>query len=763
MEMQVYKVRDPSGAIREIRGPAGASDEEVIAKAQELFGGQAEKLQAQAAKDAELYDPAAGQGAVENFAAGVGKAVYDAGRGIKQLASYVIPGMDTAAITREVIEARKRDKPLMDTGAGMTGDVVGNVGIALAPGGLLKGAAVGARAIPAAAGAADALSAAGTVAMAPRSIPAALAVGGAQGLIQPAGDARERVTNTMLGAGATAALPIATRAWGAGKAMLEPFYEGGKDQIIGRALNTAAGGKADEVVAALQNARELVPGSVPTAGQAAGNAGIASMERAAVVAVPEATVRHGERMAAQNAARVGVLEELAGTSGARQALRETRENVTKPLYERAFASSAATLDPEVRDTSLSISQYVARNGGLKANLVAGDLHPDYVNLPAGLIGAGSGKGSGIYKLQHNGPTAIEPDRMLGKLIEDGYLSPREGLREMYDLLNEEISAGVKKFMSVNDIDAALSARAAANAPSNEVLDALKKRPTFAMAVKKAGEIAADEGVSIGADPTTSIKGLHYVKLALDDILDKGAGVDSGIGKVQRRAIVGTKEQLLGELDRLSADYAAARNVYLGLSKPINQMDVAQEIADKSINKLTGTLQPQAFARALDDTTATRATGLKSATLANTMEPDQLARLTAIKEDVARAMMAQNAGRGPGSDTVQKLAYSNMIDRAGVPTFLRNFAPTQIAGNLIGRGADVAYGRANKEILQKLAMGLLDPKEAARMMQSATPSQRAEIAALLASRTLTPLGMAAPALTRASGAGASTVNQEGGAQ
>jgi len=37
MADQIYKVRDPQGNIREIRGPAGASDEEVIAQAQRLF------------------------------------------------------------------------------------------------------------------------------------------------------------------------------------------------------------------------------------------------------------------------------------------------------------------------------------------------------------------------------------------------------------------------------------------------------------------------------------------------------------------------------------------------------------------------------------------------------------------------------------------------------------------------------------------------------------------------------------------------------
>ena len=41
METEIYKVRDPSGNVREIRGPAGASDETIIAKARELFGNAA--------------------------------------------------------------------------------------------------------------------------------------------------------------------------------------------------------------------------------------------------------------------------------------------------------------------------------------------------------------------------------------------------------------------------------------------------------------------------------------------------------------------------------------------------------------------------------------------------------------------------------------------------------------------------------------------------------------------------------------------------
>lgn len=56
MATQIYKVRDPSGAIREIEGPSGATDAQVIAKAKELFA--APKAPADAERS--MYETAMG-------------------------------------------------------------------------------------------------------------------------------------------------------------------------------------------------------------------------------------------------------------------------------------------------------------------------------------------------------------------------------------------------------------------------------------------------------------------------------------------------------------------------------------------------------------------------------------------------------------------------------------------------------------------------------------------------------------------------------
>ena len=95
---------------------------------------------------------------------------------------------------------------------------------------------------------------------------------------------------------------------------------------------------------------------------------------------------------------------------------------------------------------------------------------------------------------------------------------------------------------------------------------------------------------------------------------------------------------------------------------------------------------------------------------------QLARLNLIKEDLARSKFVQEAGKGVGSDTVQKLAYSNMMQSAGIPTALTGSATSGVLGNVASRTGDILYGRANKEMAQKLAEALMSPEDTLRLMR-----------------------------------------------
>jgi hypothetical protein len=82
--------------------------------------------------DTSRIDPTEGMGTVEKLVAGYGKAGADIVRGIGQYTPFVS--------REDVAESRKLDAPLMRTGAGMTGNIAGNIA-ALAPTAFIPGAA----------------------------------------------------------------------------------------------------------------------------------------------------------------------------------------------------------------------------------------------------------------------------------------------------------------------------------------------------------------------------------------------------------------------------------------------------------------------------------------------------------------------------------------------------------------------------------------------------------------------------------------------
>ena len=255
---------------------------------------------------------------------------------------------------------------------------------------------------------------------------------------------------------------------------------------------------------------------------------------------------------------------------------------------------------------------------------------------------------------------------------------------------------------------------------------LMETPAMQEAAQRARQLMLNDPNLKGKvlDSAGSVQGLDYTRRALSDMIGDAKGNN------EKRILMNLRERLDTTLNTISPKYAEAKSTFAEMSKPINQMDIAQEIADKSINKLTGKLQPQAFARSLSDDTAARATGFKAASLEKTMTPEQLQMLNAIKADLARAQAAENVGRGVGSDTIQKLAYSNMVDAAGIPSFIRNMAGPQIAGNILSRGGDAIYGRANREMAARLADSVSNPKRIADLLQASTETPNIPLSALL---------------------------------
>jgi len=157
--MATYRLTGPDGSTYQVTAPDAASQDEVLRTFHANLGANG-----QAKTGPATYDPTEGMSTLEKFNAGMGKSFHDIGMGIGQKLGLVS--------SADVAEERRLSAPLMKTGAGMAGNLGGNV-VMMAPAALIPGAA---------------------------SIPGAAAIGGAAGFLQPAVSGKEALINTGVGA-----------------------------------------------------------------------------------------------------------------------------------------------------------------------------------------------------------------------------------------------------------------------------------------------------------------------------------------------------------------------------------------------------------------------------------------------------------------------------------------------------------------------------------------------------------------------------------
>lgn len=142
--MPVYQITAPDGRKLRITAPEGATQEQVLAYARQQYAkpdfGNVQS-RADTVEQQRPSDPTEGMSGFGKFMAGVGKSVYDTGRGVGQLLGVV----DEA----DVRAARERDAALMNTGAGTAGNITGQAAQMAVPlGGGARLASLAGRAAP---------------------------------------------------------------------------------------------------------------------------------------------------------------------------------------------------------------------------------------------------------------------------------------------------------------------------------------------------------------------------------------------------------------------------------------------------------------------------------------------------------------------------------------------------------------------------------------------------------------------------------------
>lgn len=469
------------------------------------------------------------------------------------------------------------------------------------------------------------------IAMAPgaNTIAGGAAYGAMQGLAQPVEEGESRLKNAGAGALGGAAVPFMIRGGKAAKAALvDPFTEAGRDRIAGSVINRASA-DPQAVAARLQTVQGATPGFVPSAGQAAGDAGLASLERTIRAIDPK---RFDALDSSQREALAAAVRGVAKDDVAKAAAVAAREQAVNPLYTQAKQA------------------------------------------------------------------VVPVDQTIAELMQ------RPAVRQA---MGEAVTNASNKGGSIG-------VSATAPAPIG-VLDA-------------SGNMIMSQG-NFG---TLNGNALHEIKMALDSAKDFNPM--GGANKAQSSAVGAAASDFQNWLESKIPEYGQAKQTFAQMSRPINQMDIGREFEKRLIPALyrdmdsPAQLNAAAYARALTDQgddIARNVTGMKGTTLPKIMEPDQMQALQGVASDLQMMKAAENAGRGVGSDTVQKASMSHLAAEAGIPNWMASIA--RVPGGWLKRAGDAVYGNADEAVRVRLAEMLANPQGTAQAMNAAgaTPSKLAE--------------------------------------
>ncbi len=392
-------------------------------------------------------DPTEGMSGFDKFSAGVGKSFADTYRGLKQagteavdfvagggvaspvgIADRLVRGRESNRydnpVTRatgrsldrqqaDIDRAKTLDAPLMDTGAGAGGNVVGTLAQILGPGIVARGTAAGA-------------------ALLPRTIAGNAAQGGIVGLLQPTASGDNRATNVAAGAAfgtVGAALPA-----GGGK-LLSLLRRAGSGATL-----SGAERKAAETIAAessgLQQLMAPQPSAIPgvqrTLAEESLDPGVARLERQ----VRGQTNIFQPIDTANNAARVRAIEGFAGDDAALSAAKSERSRQALPKLAASYLDRGVNVSA-IRD---SLGEQI------KANATRPSVQSALTDVQRALDNAGDD----VFSLY--GVRKYIGDLLSGKAGADKSYAKAASkeLKDLQGVLDEEIAKKSPSFASYLD-------------------------------------------------------------------------------------------------------------------------------------------------------------------------------------------------------------------------------------------------------------------------------------------------------------------------
>lgn len=631
-------------------------------------------------------DPTAGMSDYQKFAAGMGKALYDTGRGLAQhgprmamqlnpvtaLFADKAPEFYTEA---DAEESRRADAPLMDTGAGVAGNVVGTLAQFVGPGAI--GKTIGSAGLKAAA--------------LPTTLLGNVAQGAVLGALQPTAKGESQLANAAFGAGSAAAgyaIPGLVR--GAKSAFIDPLTNGGNDRIIANTLSRFA----DDPAKLATPARSPVPGVNYTLAEATLDPGIARLQRT-LMGSTDVSNEIGRVFSQNNAARVQALQGIAGDELSVAAAEAARKQASQSLLNQAKQAEGVN---------------VRRTAGLIDRVLKGE----------------AGERPTIR-------TALES-------VKSRLFEPYDDAARMSDARGIVVEAIGGRMSSADHAVLTEARRLLGNrsgigaAEVSASLKALKPKSKAAIeAVSAARKLLNSEAFKGKED----VARLYGVRKYIDDLMSGKVAGDNAASSAARRELMLVKKSLDNAITKAAPEFRDYLKAYRAGSQPINQMEVGQELLRRSVggtDAMTGApiLQAGTFQRNVRnlDQVAQSATGFKRAKAGGILSPAQQQTIADVADSLSRQQFAEKAGKMPGSDTFQNLASQNAMNRLGMPSVVSNLGPVSRVVGVFDTALKVAG--VPERLQARLAQVIADPSQAQKILTRLPNRDREILQAAIAS-------------------------------
>lgn len=448
----------------------------------------------------------------------------------------------------------------------------------------------------------------------------------------------------------------------------------GRAEAMRKHLKELAGDNFDDVVKALQDAKELVSGSRPTVSEA-----LADIPSAADLVAAQAKLaskqglagKFAERTSEQQAARVRVLQQIAGTEAQRTAVQTTRDRVTGALREKALTSAdvAGNAVADINDQVMGQASRIIK----QSETMSGLPYP-----------------KGNLDLQGEAQLIREGASDVAAQLKKHQLQSLEQVG-VFPLYTKDIVSKIDAAMKGTDSDV-----------SKQLLGAFKE---------KLLEKTNADGFIKSSDLYQNVRKVTNQDIA--KLLNLGDQYASGgIPQEAAKTAGNVKKFIDAALDKSSNGvWSKYLTNYQGYSNKLNRMEVGEYLSKKLQTPLDKE-RAGVFAAAVEDaaTTIKRSTGIpRFEKLSEVMTPKEVSAINNVLADLTRKTKADQLSGLTG--TIE----GGLINPSAVTPGLlsRTVTVAKEAMTLLHQGNQKAFN-------QKMAELMLDPAAMAKFMTETVP-------------------------------------------